>query len=86
MQRSGRGGEREYSAIQPRLMSLCSLQGRILPNSPFTLCCRMQHLPQMAGYFFGIALPWTGLAPFALKLNNRYELELWDIRVQDIIK
>jgi len=60
--------DREYSAIQPRLTSLYSLQGRILPNSPFTLCRRMQHLPQMAEYFFfGIAPPWTGLALYALK-------------------
>jgi len=68
--------ERECSAIQPRLTSLCSLQGRILPNSPFTLYRRMQHLPQMAEYFFfGIALPSTGLTLYALKLNSYYEFK-----------
>jgi len=47
----------------------------------------MQHLPQMAGYFFFEVIPsWIRLAPFALKSNSDYELELWDTQVQNILK
>lgn len=85
MQKSGGRGKESTPAIHPRLTSLCSLEGRILPNSPFTLCYGMQHLPQMARYTSSSRLlpsPQTGPAPFALKLNDYYKLIL-DTQVED---